>query len=241
MESTLKRLNRGQKKHDIFSYLIEEDGTLHPNFTMGDLDAEGTLSDVILQVLIEEQILTRFSVRAAILAGKLSIYTCVLSRITVIAKVPIPLHQCTRLVFFLSAFPNISMYRLTFLFEFLSHHPSMMRELQHEADLWFHKESNFTELATLPILNAVINETMRVRPVIPSRSQRIVPAGGIDIAGHYIPGGTMVGVPQRAVMCDERYFSPEPRVWRPERWLQPEKEIAMDSKACKPHTAAYFL
>lgn len=34
-------------------------------------------------------------------------------------------------------------------------------------------------------------------------------------------------------MRDERYFSPDPEVWRPERWLHPEKETVLNKEACE--------
>lgn len=33
-------------------------------------------------------------------------------------------------------------------------------------------------------------------------------------------------------MRDERYFSPDPETWRPERWLNKQDELAMDQRAC---------
>jgi hypothetical protein len=33
-------------------------------------------------------------------------------------------------------------------------------------------------------------------------------------------------------MLDERYFSPDPLSWRPERWLSKDKEVIMDQRAC---------
>lgn len=37
----------------------------------------------------------------------------------------------------------------------------------------------------MPVLHAVVNETLRVRPPVPGGSQRIVPAGGIILCGQY--------------------------------------------------------
>ena len=37
----------------------------------------------------------------------------------------------------------------------------------------------------------------------------------------------------QATHHDPRNFSPEPLSWRPERWIAPAKEEAMNPKACK--------
>lgn len=40
MAATLKRFKHGQSRPDLFSYFVQEDGQLHPDMTMKDLDAE---------------------------------------------------------------------------------------------------------------------------------------------------------------------------------------------------------
>jgi cytochrome P450 len=50
-------------------------------------------------------------------------------------------------------------------------------------------EISFAKLAQLPYLDAVINETFRIRPPAPLGMPRCVPSGGSIISGHYIPGG----------------------------------------------------
>jgi cytochrome P450 len=48
------------------------------------------------------------------------------------------------------------------------------------------------ELETLPLFNAVIEESMRVRGALPNGLPRMVPPGGKNLAGHHIPGGMTV-------------------------------------------------
>lgn len=40
MSACLKRFKQGQSRPDLFSYFVQEDGQLHPDMTMKDLDAE---------------------------------------------------------------------------------------------------------------------------------------------------------------------------------------------------------
>lgn len=35
----------------------------------------------------------------------------------------------------------------------------------------------------MPVLHAVVNETLRLRTPVPGRSQRVVPDGGITVCG----------------------------------------------------------
>lgn len=52
----------------------------------------------------------------------------------------------------------------------------------------------FTEndLMSLPLLNAVIEETLRLYGAAPSSLPRVVPSGGAILSGHFIPQGVTV-------------------------------------------------
>ncbi|KAF2270587.1 cytochrome P450 [Lojkania enalia] len=79
---------------------------------------------------------------------------------------------------------------------------------------------NFKEndLIPLPLLNAVIEETLRLYGAAPSSLPRVVPQGGAKLGGHYIPQGTTV--------CTQAYtFHRDPNIWNdplafnPQRWI----------------------
>ena len=40
MDATLKRFEQGQSRPDLFSHFVQEDGRLHPDMPMKDLDVE---------------------------------------------------------------------------------------------------------------------------------------------------------------------------------------------------------
>ncbi|CAK7224183.1 hypothetical protein SEUCBS140593_005484 [Sporothrix eucalyptigena] len=48
------------------------------------------------------------------------------------------------------------------------------------------------ELEKLPLLNAVIEETLRLYGAAPGALQRTVPRGGATLGGHFLPEGTLV-------------------------------------------------
>ncbi|KAJ8486823.1 hypothetical protein ONZ51_g4573 [Trametes cubensis] len=73
------------------------------------------------------------------------------------------------------------------------------------------------ELAALPFLNGVINETLRLES--PYYNPRIVPHGGAYMDGHFIPAGTIVAIAAHSVQTSPDHFFPDPKEFRPERWL----------------------
>jgi cytochrome P450 len=89
-----------------------------------------------------------------------------------------------------------------------------------------------------PVLNAAINETMRLYPPVPSGVQRVTPAQGLTIKTErgpiVIPGNINISIPTTTIHRDPRYFSPQPESFRPERWIYPEKEKAFDKNAFIP-------
>jgi cytochrome P450 len=76
-----------------------------------------------------------------------------------------------------------------------------------------------TLLSKLPYLNAALNETMRMQPAVPGGLRRLVPQGGVEIEGHYIPEDTAVSIPGYAIQHDPRWWGDDCDTYRPERWL----------------------
>lgn len=69
--------------------------------------------------------------------------------------------------------------------------------LQQEVDEYFNttEKVDSVALGKLPYLNAVINETLRMHPPVPSGVQRFTPPEGLTIDQTFIPGNTIVQIP----------------------------------------------
>ncbi|KAH6690659.1 cytochrome P450 [Plectosphaerella plurivora] len=78
-------------------------------------------------------------------------------------------------------------------------------------------------LDALPLLHAVVTETLRLHAPIPGPEPRRTPKKGCRIAGHHIPGGVRVASLAHTLHRDERVF-PDAEAWQPSRWLASEKE-----------------
>jgi hypothetical protein len=73
----------------------------------------------------------------------------------------------------------------------------------------------------LPLLNAILKETLRLYSPSPAIQPRVTPPGGTIIDGFRIPGGITVGTSAYCLHMNERVF-PSAAEFRPERWLKSE-------------------
>ena len=106
---------------------------------------------------------------------------------------------------------------LTAVIYFLITHTADLKTLI--AELREHKVSplpHYGETAKFPFLNAVIRESMRCFPTITWPRERLVPAGGVTIAGYNIPQGTSVGVHTSAAHLNTDVYGEDANVFRPQ-------------------------
>lgn len=79
-------------------------------------------------------------------------------------------------------------------------------------------------LQTLPYLNGVVREAMRISMANPCRMPRVVPSKGWNYGGYYIPAKTNVGVGAFELHLDPTVFQ-QPEKFLPERWLNATSEM----------------
>ncbi|KAG2002106.1 hypothetical protein GB937_009772 [Aspergillus fischeri] len=80
------------------------------------------------------------------------------------------------------------------------------------------KEINFVSASQLSYMLACLNEALRMYPPVANGLPRVVPKGGAQILGQYIPEQTYVAIPQWALYHRKEYFA-EPMDFHPERFL----------------------
>jgi len=77
----------------------------------------------------------------------------------------------------------------------------------------------FKNIDALPLLDAIIQETLRKWPAVPGGQPRVTPSSGCKLAGYNnIPAGVRVQASAYALHKNPEVF-PEPDEWKPERWL----------------------
>ena len=79
-------------------------------------------------------------------------------------------------------------------------------------------------LKPLPYLNQVIDETLRLYAAAPSGLPRVVPDGGAELAGHWLPGGSTVTTQAYTLHRDPTVF-PQHEEFDPSRWAEPTKAM----------------
>lgn len=80
---------------------------------------------------------------------------------------------------------------LTYLIWAALKRPEVQQALQDEL-LAYDLELRDAELEKLPVLNAVIKETLRLYSAVPMPQPRVVPKGGVTLEGQFLPEGTVV-------------------------------------------------
>ncbi|KAJ1657161.1 hypothetical protein IWQ61_003385 [Dispira simplex] len=127
----------------------------------------------------------------------------------------------------------------------LFHHPNVLRQLQQDLRDAFPlatsgeaKQSSQLPLnldtikaldmsyenirRRVPLLEAVIYESLRIFPTSPGNFWRAVPPGGRVLGGYFIPGGTEIGGASAAYHHGSEWA--DPWTFKPERFMGPEGE-----------------
>ncbi|VUC20476.1 unnamed protein product [Clonostachys rosea] len=98
-------------------------------------------------------------------------------------------------------------------------------------------------LKRLPLLNAVIRETLRVHPPIPFSMERQIADGkGLVVHGQLIPAGWQVSAGVMGMQRKESVFE-DAQSWVPDRWLstEDEKGLAGGSRGLAKEMKGHFL
>ncbi|GBE80243.1 Benzoate 4-monooxygenase [Sparassis crispa] len=103
---------------------------------------------------------------------------------------------------------------------------NVQKRLQAELDAVAGSDSSilpFVDVKSLPYLEAVINEGLRILTAVGFGLGRVVPEGGITVLGHTFSAGTEISVPLYSMHHSEEVWGADVEEYRPERWLDAEK------------------
>jgi cytochrome P450 len=127
---------------------------------------------------------------------------------------------------------------LSEIFILLAHYPSYAKIIRDEMDPIFAK-SSFSCQTAYPVLEAVINETLRLYPPVLFGSQRVTPREGLQIGNEWIPGDMVVYMPTWQLHHDPRNFV-KPDEFIPERWTS-RSELVLNRGAFLPFLIGTFF
>lgn len=130
------------------------------------------------------------------------------------------------------AFPVASAVNVTLLHVFSNRrmHEKLMQEIDGVSkDTGSSEPPQCSEIGKLPYLQACLNETLRCFPPITQLRERVVPPSGDTLDGHFVPGGTKIGLNTRALEQDQ-CFGAEPDIYRPERWIEANPQELAEMK-----------
>jgi len=90
----------------------------------------------------------------------------------------------------------------------------------------------YNEAQNLPYFQACLKEAMRINQAVGLNITRKVPPGGAELGCHKLPGGTEVAVNGWVLHRDTSVFGEDAEVFRPERWIEGDKEKIKMMERC---------
>jgi cytochrome P450 len=84
-------------------------------------------------------------------------------------------------------------------------------------------------MAHLPYICASVKEATRLFPSFAICLRRVAPVQGLELCGHFVPGGYEVGINAAVAQRNRGVFGADADAFRPERWLEStERNYAME-------------
>ena len=80
-----------------------------------------------------------------------------------------------------------------------------------------------TEADSMPYLQAVMYEALRLHPAVGMSLPRVVPEGGTTFNGIYLPAETIIGANPWVIHRNKEVYGEDVETFRPERWMVEDK------------------
>jgi len=107
---------------------------------------------------------------------------------------------------------------------YLALNPGSQHKLQRELDDALGSDDSpvvaFEQVKSLPYLEAVINEALRIHSTSAMGLPRVVPEGGLTILGRYFRPGSVISVPSYTIHREQRTWGLDVETFKPERWFE---------------------
>ncbi|KAJ5305480.1 Cystathionine beta-synthase core [Penicillium atrosanguineum] len=121
---------------------------------------------------------------------------------------------------------------LSAIFYHLLKNPEKLQKLEDEIDTVMlgrptSDSVTYRESQQMIYLQACIKEALRLHPATGYPLLRVVPRGGVMLAGKFFPQGTVVGVNPWVSQQSEKIFGPDPASFQPERWLEDKDRVSI--------------
>jgi benzoate 4-monooxygenase len=110
------------------------------------------------------------------------------------------------------------------IIHYLAQNPAAQSKLQAELDEALGHEVDqiapWAVVKSLPYLDGVINEGLRLYCPFSMGLPRVTPEGGLYVSGKFFTEGTVLSIPIYTIHRDPEIWGDDAEAFRPERWLE---------------------
>lgn len=115
---------------------------------------------------------------------------------------------------------------LAFIYYELAKNQQLQKELYKEVIA----HEGYEDLDSLKLLDACIKEGLRFRPPVALTGSRLVPKGGLNVLGYYLPAGTVVTTQSLSMSRQRPDLFPDFDSYNPLRWMDDDDEHSAERR-----------
>ncbi|KAL6158394.1 hypothetical protein ACJQWK_03181 [Exserohilum turcicum] len=115
---------------------------------------------------------------------------------------------------------------LAFIYYELAKNQQLQKELYKEVVA----HEGYEDLDSLKLLDACIMEGLRFRPPVALTGSRMVPKGGLNVLGYYLPEGTVLTTQSLSMSRQRPDLFPDYDAYNPLRWMGEDDEFSAERR-----------